>query len=215
MTRPDPSPATGESINLPAEIILDATHVMRCPFDTCARCTEIALRYAPHGVYKTLEEAIRMARTYALSEIAQPAVTSKEWTALVEASRQEGFIAGQLAERTRSAIAQKPVAWQAKHPGEIYEWFQTTKEVFDGKRHGAYEYRELYAAPVSAPTPAIARSDTLGAAGKTGSHLDMVTTPIAPAAAYVLAIQQSVGNILSQYAANKILDRAKEIENGH
>jgi hypothetical protein len=38
--------------------------------------------------------------------------------------------------------------------------------------------------------------------------------PIA-AAAYVLAIQQSVGSILSQYAANKILDRAKEIANGH
>lgn len=40
-----------------------------------------------------------------------------------------------------------PVAWQAKHPGERYEWFQTTKEVFDRKGHGAYEYRELYAAP--------------------------------------------------------------------
>lgn len=44
-----------------------------------------------------------------------------------------------------------PVAWQAKHPGD-YEWFQTTKEVFDGKLHGAYEYRELYAAPVSVPS---------------------------------------------------------------
>ena len=38
---------------------------------------------------------------------------------------------------------------------------------------------------------------------------------IAPAEAYVLAIQQSVGSILSQYAANKILDRAKDIANGN
>lgn len=53
---------------------------------------------------------------------------------------------------TPSEIAQKPVAWQAKHPGEIYEWFQTTKEVCEGRLHGAYEYRELYAAPVSAPS---------------------------------------------------------------
>jgi hypothetical protein len=41
------------------------------------------------------------------------------------------------------------------------------------------------------------------------------TAAIAPAEAYVLAIQQSVGSILSQYAANKILDRAKEIANGN
>lgn len=41
------------------------------------------------------------------------------------------------------------------------------------------------------------------------------TGSIAPAEAYVLAIQQSVGSILSQYAANKILDRAKDIANGN
>lgn len=36
-----------------------------------------------------------------------------------------------------------------------------------------------------------------------------------PAEAYVLAIHQSIGSILSPYAAKKIMDRAKEISNGN
>lgn len=36
-----------------------------------------------------------------------------------------------------------------------------------------------------------------------------------PAECYVLAIHQSIGGILSPYAAKKIMDRAKELSNGH
>lgn len=62
----------------------------------------------------------------------------------------------------RSATA-APVAWQAKNPHPNCEWFDVSKEVFDKKMHGAYEYRELYAAPQAAPVEETATDDELSA----------------------------------------------------
>lgn len=51
-------------------------------------------------------------------------------------------------QKAASSEKSAPVAWQAKHPGEGSDWFETTKAVFESKAHVAYEYRELYAAPL-------------------------------------------------------------------
>lgn len=65
-----------ERVTLDAQVLLDAVHVMRCPFDSCAHCTEIAERHAPHGAYKALEEAIRAERTKAITSTAVPDIAA-------------------------------------------------------------------------------------------------------------------------------------------
>ena len=99
----------------------------------------------------------------------------------------------------------------------------------ESERYGAYaELRQRVVKAAYRPSPMCrdcadrdgtcydgTKCDPFEAALDTLRAAPSASTAIAPAEAYVLAIQQSVGSILSQYAANMILDRAKEIANGN
>lgn len=93
-------------------------------------------------------------RTDAITQMAQKcgedsSVVDADFARQLEIERNSYALAAEKAVMKNAALSRAigtPVAWQAKHPGDGYEWFQTTKEVFDSKGHGGYEYRELYAA---------------------------------------------------------------------
>jgi hypothetical protein len=84
-----------ERVTVDAELLLDALHVVSCPFYECARCSEITARYentgGEIGVLKALDDAVKVSRTSAMSETSTREQILDEAVRRIEQSRDARF----------------------------------------------------------------------------------------------------------------------------